>query len=42
MPSYKNLLPGDPGPWFYARANTREEFGTILKGRVAVSGGDDR
>ena len=26
MPQYRNLLPGDPAPWFFARANTRTEF----------------
>jgi peroxiredoxin len=26
MPSYKNLLPGDPAPWFHARSTTREKF----------------
>jgi len=26
MPSYKNLLPGDPAPWFEARSTTREKF----------------
>src|SRR5215470_9280610 len=26
MPSYRNLLPGDPAPWFRARATTRERF----------------
>jgi len=26
MPQYRNLLPGDPAPWFSARANTRAEF----------------
>jgi peroxiredoxin/predicted 2-oxoglutarate/Fe(II)-dependent dioxygenase YbiX len=26
MPSFKNLLPGDPAPWFHARATTREKF----------------
>jgi predicted 2-oxoglutarate/Fe(II)-dependent dioxygenase YbiX/peroxiredoxin len=26
MPSYKNLLPGDPAPWFQARATTRPDF----------------
>src|SRR5262245_25211245 len=26
MPKYRNLLPGDPAPWFQARATTRAEF----------------
>ena len=26
MPSYKNLLPGDPAPWFQARATSRPDF----------------
>jgi peroxiredoxin/predicted 2-oxoglutarate/Fe(II)-dependent dioxygenase YbiX len=26
MPSYKNLLPGDPAPWFQARSTTRDKF----------------
>jgi peroxiredoxin/predicted 2-oxoglutarate/Fe(II)-dependent dioxygenase YbiX len=26
MARYRNLLPGDPAPWFHARANTRAEF----------------
>src|SRR5262249_23910328 len=26
MPLYKNLLPGDPAPWFHARATTRPDF----------------
>ncbi len=26
MPSYKNLLPGDPAPWFQARATNRPDF----------------
>jgi peroxiredoxin len=26
MPLYKNLLPGDPAPWFHARASTRDRF----------------
>ena len=26
MPKYRNLLPGDPAPWFYARASSRAEF----------------
>src|SRR5262249_37743453 len=26
MPSYRNLLPGEPAPWFTARATTREKF----------------
>jgi peroxiredoxin/predicted 2-oxoglutarate/Fe(II)-dependent dioxygenase YbiX len=26
MPTFKNLLPGDPAPWFHARSTTREKF----------------
>src|SRR5262245_150730 len=26
MAKYRNLLPGDPAPWFHARASTRAEF----------------
>ena len=26
MPSYRNLLPGDPAPWFTARATTHKNF----------------
>ena len=26
MPSYKNLLPGDPAPWFQARTTNRPDF----------------
>ncbi len=26
MPAYKNLLPGDPAPWFKAHASSREDF----------------
>jgi peroxiredoxin len=26
MPSYKTLLPGDPAPWFQARATSRADF----------------
>jgi peroxiredoxin/predicted 2-oxoglutarate/Fe(II)-dependent dioxygenase YbiX len=26
MPSYNNLLPGDPAPWFQARATSRPDF----------------
>src|SRR5262245_2697742 len=26
MPTYKNLLPGDPAPYFLARASTRDKF----------------
>jgi peroxiredoxin/predicted 2-oxoglutarate/Fe(II)-dependent dioxygenase YbiX len=26
MPSYTNLLPGEPAPWFTARATTKEKF----------------
>jgi len=26
MPSYRNLLPGDPAPWFQARSTSRPDF----------------
>ena len=26
MSTYRNLLPGDPAPWFHARASTRADF----------------
>src|SRR5262245_55231576 len=26
MPSYRNLRPGEPAPWFIARATTRDEY----------------
>jgi hypothetical protein len=26
MPQYRNLHTGEPGPWFLARANTRDQF----------------
>jgi len=26
MPRYKNLVPGEPAPWFHARANTRADY----------------
>jgi len=26
MPSYKQLLPGDPAPWFQTRASSRPDF----------------
>ena len=26
MPSYRNLRPGEPAPWFIARASTRDEY----------------
>ena len=30
MPSYKNLLPGDPAPWFQARATSRPDLPSTL------------
>jgi peroxiredoxin len=37
MRSYKNLLPGDPAPWFHARATTREKFAfDTVGGRYVV------
>jgi len=37
MPKYRNLLPGDPAPWFSARANTRPEFAfDVAGGRYVV------
>jgi hypothetical protein len=26
MPQYRNLHTGEPGPWFRARTNTRDQF----------------
>src|SRR5215469_7023568 len=37
MAVYKNLLPGDPAPWFNARASTRGEFAfDTVGGRYVV------
>jgi peroxiredoxin len=37
MPLYKDLLTGDPAPWFHARANTRERFALdTVAGRYIV------
>ena len=37
MPVYKNLLPGDPAPWFMARASTRDQFAfDTMGGRYIV------
>jgi predicted 2-oxoglutarate/Fe(II)-dependent dioxygenase YbiX/peroxiredoxin len=37
MPQYKNLLPGEPAPWFHARASTRADFAIdTIGGRYVV------
>ena len=37
MPTYKNLLPGDPAPWFHARSSTRTDFALdVIAGRYIV------
>ena len=37
MPTYKNLLPGDPAPWFHARSSTRADFALdVIAGRYIV------
>ena len=37
MPTYRNLLPGDPAPWFHARSSTRAEFALdVIGGRYIV------
>jgi len=37
MPSYRSLLPGDPAPWFHARATSREDFAfDTIAGRYLV------
>jgi len=37
MPIYRNLLPGDPAPWFHARSSTRADFTLdVIGGRYIV------
>jgi peroxiredoxin/predicted 2-oxoglutarate/Fe(II)-dependent dioxygenase YbiX len=37
MPTYRNLLPGDPAPWFHARSSTRADFALdVIGGRYIV------
>jgi peroxiredoxin/predicted 2-oxoglutarate/Fe(II)-dependent dioxygenase YbiX len=37
MPTYRNLLPGDPAPWFHARSSTRTDFALdVIGGRYIV------
>ena len=37
MPIYRNLLPGDPAPWFHARSSTRADFALdVIGGRYIV------
>ena len=37
MPTYRNLLPGDPAPWFHARSSTRADFALdVVGGRYIV------
>ena len=36
MPAYRNLLPGDPAPWFHARSSTRADFALDVIGGCYV------
>jgi peroxiredoxin/predicted 2-oxoglutarate/Fe(II)-dependent dioxygenase YbiX len=37
MPTYRNLLPGDPAPWFHGRSSTRADFALdVIGGRYIV------